>query len=1462
MSKILGLDLGTNSIGWAVVDDENNEILGTGVRIFQEGVVEKGTAKEMSKNATRRDARQARRQNFRTAMRKKIVKRELRKYGMCPVNNDNLKEWFKLNPYELRAKAIYEKIELLELGRIFYHLAQHRGFKSNRIAGAKDTTLDKGKKESGTIGITETKSKIQEVQTLGNYLYSISYKDGEKYNTHFDENGKELRVRNRYTTREMYEEEFEKIWNEQKQYYPSILTDELFIKLGYNNESGKDDGIIFYQRPLRSQKSLLAKCTFENHPFFDKKENKWITIGKTPCPISHPIFEERRAWEFINTIEYNEKQKLSPQQKQIVINLINSKDKRFDFSEIKKVLSMPDAKFNYEDNHKVAGNYTIKNLSNLFDKEIWNNEQKRNEIWHCFYSYADNNKLIEKLIKSYGLKENDKKKVENIHLKQGYSNLSLKAINNILPFLKKGYLFNDAVLLGGVKNAFGERWEYFKEFHSEIEDNIISIASGKNKEGEVIENIKEYLFTEYKIEEKQLKKLYHHSQETEKQEIKTKLDTPKNIRNPIVQQALYELKKVVNAVIEKYGKPDEIKVELARDLKQSKDRRLQQWYENRDRENENDEARAKLDEFGLAHSRDNIQKFLLYKEIENQNGIVICPYTGNTIKLTDLFGRDNKFQIEHIIPYSVSLDDSFSNKTLCDSKENQEKGELTPYQFYIKQGIDKWKLVSERAFKLLPYNKAKRFTSKTSHETDFISRQLNDTRYISKEAKNYMKTICEKVTVLPGSLTAELRHKWGLNSILNPGKEVNTPLKKGKYWAKIDENKNIDYYPIYNKKPDRFDDEIIIDGEVKKGEFESKFLCVKIPVDELNDGKYWAKIGIEEKPEKYVTVFNKKPDSTENEITISGTIIIDKKDNNKIKFEAKTLKSSIPVTKENIKISNYENKEQKYWAKLKIEKKEIRQETDKKKITQNKNQIILFGEVKNNVFKSHIYECKTDKPDGKYWTLINVDFDKVEYFKIKNDKPEIAENQTIIIGHINDNIFHSEVNFNHLVEIDENNEDGKYWAVFEINKEPYDFQIIKNEMPKAENNETIIEGIINQNDKTGNIEFLPSKSRDDHRHHAIDALTVALTELSFLNKLSHWNANLKDKQRGIAKEHLSFDMPWDNFFQNSKKSINEIIISHRFDNKVMTKITKTIKKKDKKFKSVGMSVRGQLHKEFVYGARKRALKGEDGKILFDENSKIKVEKDNNGDIVYYYHIRKKLEDIKSKTHVKKIVDDEIRKLIEKRINYIGGYSGNKNDKVPNETFFKTIDDNKVPQILLPNRKGGEKIPVKKVRIKEIIGNAVKLKEINQWVNPRNNHHIAIYENKGGELFEKVITLWEAVERKKQGLPVIDKNPTDGSKFIQSLEKNEMFILDLSDEKFKDNKNNTQLLGEHLYKVQKIAGGDYFFEICFRYHLDSRADKNAKNDYKYIKGFGDGKTGWKTFNPLKVKIDILGKFDLV
>ena len=317
-----------------------------------------------------------------------------------------------------------------------------------------------------------------------------------------------------------------------------------------------------------------------------------------------------------------------------------------------------------------------------------------------------------------------------------------------------------------------------------------------------------------------------------------------------------------------------------------------------------------------------------------------------------------------------------------------------------------------------------------------------------------------------------------------------------------------------------------------------------------------------------------------------------------------------------------------------------------------------------------------------------------------------------------------------------------------------------------------------------------------------------------------------------------------------------------------TEVVKKINKNGKTHTSKGMAVRGRLHKEFVYGKHPKPII-KDGKFVF-EGKKIELETDKNGDIKYYYHIRKSVKDLKTETQLNKIVDINVRSIIinakkeetkiNKEIEEIEKQLKKSQTKLEETTLQLKIKELKlsINNLYTLNNKNGEPVPIKKVRIREEIRNAEKLKDINQWVNPRNNHHIAIYENENGVLFEKVVTLWEAVERKKQGLPVIDKNPTDGSKFVQSLGKNEMFILGLSNEEFEDNKNNNKFLSKCLFKVQKIAGGDYFLEICFRHHLDSRKAKYAEKDYRYIKGFGTGKTGWQTFNPIKVKISPTGK----
>ncbi len=264
MSKILGLDLGSNSIGWALVDDKKKRIIDTGVRVFQEGVNRITGGSEESKNKVRRDARGARRRNARYKMRRDTLCNALGHLDMFPKDGHEIEAFFEIDPYVAREKGISEKISLLELGRAFYHINQRRGFSSNRKTASKeDSTIFKGTDDKA--GINEVKQKLTEdnFKTVGEYLANL--------------NPHEERRRNRYTLRSWYKEEFEKLWENQKQFYPELLTDK---------EKEYIQNVIFFQRPLRSQKRLVGYCTFE---------------PKKRCtPKSSPVFQYFRILEQLN----------------------------------------------------------------------------------------------------------------------------------------------------------------------------------------------------------------------------------------------------------------------------------------------------------------------------------------------------------------------------------------------------------------------------------------------------------------------------------------------------------------------------------------------------------------------------------------------------------------------------------------------------------------------------------------------------------------------------------------------------------------------------------------------------------------------------------------------------------------------------------------------------------------------------------------------------------------------------------------------------------------------------------------------------------------------------------------------------------------------------------------------------------------------------------------------------------
>lgn len=736
-----------------------------GSRVFPAGVNDYDTNKEVSKNQSRRESRGLRRQYTRRRWRKIKLLEFLEKHGLTPFTSSDLNkwksqrdqpvfkhvlDWFQLNPYILRKKGLDNPLSPHELGRVIYHMVQRRGFLSNRKDKEKpdsndEKTIHEGRKESGTLGINSTKKGISEFRTLGEYLASIDTKVE--------------RIRNRYTTRQMYVDEIQSILETQVPYHQNI--DAAFVNDLIGSRTKKNmDGILFFQRPLKSQKHTLGKCVFEP--------------GKTRCPVAALEFEEFRVWQWINGVEHLGEKLSQSQKERLADHLLDYESRKFKL--LKKPIGIPDRddRFNYKDDDNIAGGGVTAGFRKAFGKATWEkmSDELKEAIWLDVYSATDNEWLIKRLT-GYALTEKDINTILKIRIKRDYASLSKKAIRNILPFLKMGYVYNEAVLLGGIRNAFGEQWE-------EIEDKqvIYDTVTGFRKTADsvtIIQQIKQYLSEVFGLTEKQLSKLYHHSQIDHSSELLERLPEPVKVRNPIVMQALYEVRKLVNALMDTYGKFDEIHVELARELKKSKDDRGKIKKQQRQNRDLNERMVKILREYNQPISYDSILKLKLFDELRDPK---CCPYTGKMIHLGSSNGNglslfSGQVQIEHIIPYSRSLNNSFGNLTLCDADENRSKGNFTPHEFYSSKG--RWNEVKERAKDVLPVFKYRHFI-KSDIEDDvnvMAARLLQDTQYMSREVHRYLKMVCSQVVVVTGTLTAELRHQWGLNSILSEDDKKN-----------------------------------------------------------------------------------------------------------------------------------------------------------------------------------------------------------------------------------------------------------------------------------------------------------------------------------------------------------------------------------------------------------------------------------------------------------------------------------------------------------------------------------------------------------------------------------------------------------------------------------------------------------------------------------------------------------------
>jgi CRISPR-associated endonuclease Csn1 len=893
---ILGLDLGTTSIGWALVKEgDNADIIKIGSRVIPlttDEITNFDKGKSITTNADRTLKRSMRRNLDRYKLRRENLIQLLKENCIIDENsllNEHTND-STFQTYKLRANAANGKIELSEFARVLLMINKKRGYKSSRKAQGED--------EGQAIdGMSVAKVLYEQNLTPGQYAYDILKKDKKAIPDFY---------------RSDLNDEFDKIWNYQSKFYPEVLNNankELFegkaknqtsaifykelkvetvelvgkmnekkfqryalrskaineqlllgelvevfsdIKGNINNSSGylgaisdrskelffnkvtvgeflynqvlenphtrlkgqvfyrqdyldefetiweqqskfhteltpelkKEirDIVIFYQRRLKSQKGLLSTCEFESFTrdlIIDGKP-KTQKYGPKVIPKSSPLFQDFKIWAQLNNVEILDvfgKSKVRDHLELEEMNLLFQELKYTDKlspTEINRILGFQvKYKYNFEhlegnrtiaafidsfqkilelsghddiDLKKMNGLEKIKTITDIFsmlgfdtsiltyssDLEGENHmNQPLYQLWHLLYSYeGDNSKsgiesLLTILKTKYGFDKEYASILSNTVLQDDYSSLSAKAIQKILPYLKECQKYDKACGIAGYNHSNSQ--------------------------------------TTAQLDAKVLKE-------------KLTILSKNSLRNPVVEKILNQMINVVNSVIATYGKPDEIRVEMARELKKGAKERENMTKSMNDANRNHVAIRSTLQtEFGIKNvSRNDIIRYKLYEELKD-NGYRTL-YSNTYISREMLF--NGEVDIEHIIPQARLFDDSFSNKTLELRHVNIKKGNATAFDFVsIEYGEEGLKQYEERVNAL--FNKTDKRTmfkklmwSEKDIPDNFINRDLNDTQYIAKKAKEILEEIVRTVGTTTGSITNRLREDWQLVDVM---KELNTP---------------------------------------------------------------------------------------------------------------------------------------------------------------------------------------------------------------------------------------------------------------------------------------------------------------------------------------------------------------------------------------------------------------------------------------------------------------------------------------------------------------------------------------------------------------------------------------------------------------------------------------------------------------------------------------------------------------
>lgn len=702
--KILGFDVGINSIGWAFI--ENDELKDCGVRIFTEAEHPKT---QESLALPRRNARSSRRRLKRRKSRLIKLKYKISKefklsYEDYISDDGELPRAYRgklISPYELRYKALIQKLEAKDLARVILHIAKHRGYMNKNEKKSNDA-----KKGKILSALKNNTLKLEKYQSVGEYFYKEFFQKYKENTKNF------IKIRN---TKDNYnncvlasdlEKELRLILEKQKEFGYSYSDN--FIK-----EIIED---AFFQRPLKDFSHLVGTCTFfeEEKRACKNSYSAWEFVALTKI-INELKNLEKTSGEIISSKIINDilnhildKGNITYKKFRAYINLhesINFSSLKYDKDDVESIKLVDFKKL--VEFKKALGDHSL-------------NRQELDQIATYITLIKDNDKLRVKLGK-YNLSNEQINALLEIEFND-HINLSFKALDKILPLMREGKRYDEACRILNLKTkSIDQKQDFLPAFC----DSIFA----------------------------------------------------QELTNPIVNRAISEYRKVLNALLKKYGKMHKIHIELSREIGLNKKRRKEIESEQKQNQAINTWALSECENIGLKANTKNILKLKLWKE-QNE----FCIYSGNKITLEHL--RDEKsLEVDHIYPYSRSFDDSFINKVLVFTKENQEKLNKTPFEAFG-ENSQKWNKIQALA-QNLSYKKKNRILDKNfkdKQQQDFISRNLNDTRYISSLISKYTKEylaflpLDEKedislksgekgsknhVQTINGMLTSVLRHTWG-----------------------------------------------------------------------------------------------------------------------------------------------------------------------------------------------------------------------------------------------------------------------------------------------------------------------------------------------------------------------------------------------------------------------------------------------------------------------------------------------------------------------------------------------------------------------------------------------------------------------------------------------------------------------------------------------------------------------------